>query len=182
MSSVNIWEWVETQEPAEETQRKDLEKQEENTRTFCAREENFRGETPSRSGLYIKPDNAEGQMNYTGKGVHLIQGVRTCYGAVEEGDRGANVLACYYYSKGYSMRLWTQIILQTLSGGLVVAGDVGKSRKKKNMGQRRLSGLGFVLFEMGANCSNALWRDHVERIIRASPWWESCREHEVQGR
>lgn len=70
-------------------------------------------------------------MNYTGKGVHLIQGVRTCYGAVEAGDRGANVLACYYYSKGYSMRLWTQIIPQTLSGGLVVAGDVGKSRKKK---------------------------------------------------
>lgn len=149
MSSVNIWEWIETQEPAEETQRKDLEKQEENTRTFCARKENFRGETPSRSRLYIKPDNAKGKMNYTGKGVHLIQGVRTCYGAVEAGDRGANVLACYYYSKGYSMRLWTQIIPQTLSGGLVVAGDVGKSRKKKH-GSKEAFWFGFCFVWNGS--------------------------------
>lgn len=105
MSSVNIWEWVETQEPAGETQRKDLEKQEENTRTFCATKENFQGATPSRSGLYTKPDDAERQMNYTGKGVHLMQGVRTRYGAVEAGERGANMLACCYYyilKKGYS--------------------------------------------------------------------------------
>lgn len=151
MSSVNIWEWIETQEPAEETQRKDLEKQEGNTRTFCARKENFQGETPSRSGLYTKPDDAERQMSYTGKGVHLMQGVRTYYGAVEAGERGANMLACCYYyilKKGYSMRLWRQIIPQTLSGGLVVAGDVGKSRKKH--GSKEAFWFGFCFVRNGS--------------------------------
>lgn len=57
--------------------------------------------------------------------------------------------------------------------------EVAVGEKKK--GQRRLFGLGFVLFEMGENCSNAIGREHAESIIGEQIPGKSCREHGGAG-